>query len=221
SQWASLGNGTHGGSATAGTETSGSAASTFIAFTLASNNATNPLPIELLEFNARFADPHIAIQWKTATETNNDYFTLEKSRNGYAWTVLDTIDGAGNSTLPLSYAYNDLNPRSGLQYYRLTQTDFDGTFKTSNVVSVNVEADLIEDIILYPNPTTGDVNVGIRLDDKSYLIKLSDSNGRLIREFVLENTNKTTLPVAGLPRGIYFVEVLSSQGTSRSKLVLQ
>lgn len=85
---------------------------------------------------------------------------------------------------------------------------------------MNVEEDLIDDIILYPNPTTGDVNLGIRLDDKSYLIKLSDSNGRVIKEFVLENQNKATLPVAGLPRGIYFVEVLSSQGTSRSKLVL-
>lgn len=96
------------------------------------------LPIELLSFNAKFNSGIVNLFWNTANEINNDFFTIEKSNNGFDFNYLGLVDGAGNSNSIQNYSYNDSYPFEGVTYYRLKQTDFDGKSSYSNIVSVNI-----------------------------------------------------------------------------------
>jgi hypothetical protein len=102
-------------------------------------NTACPLPIELISFSGTNETRYNELDWQTATENNNDYFTLEHSVDGENWINTAKIDGAGNSTLLLNYEYQDyLFTLNSINYYRLSQTDFDGTKKfTGNIVSID------------------------------------------------------------------------------------
>jgi hypothetical protein len=95
------------------------------------------LPIELLYFNGKFNGKYNELKWSTATETNNDYFTIEKSKDGINWNKVIEVDGAGNSTSTLNYTFNDYSFSNTINYYRLKQTDFDGKFKYSNIIAID------------------------------------------------------------------------------------
>jgi hypothetical protein len=95
-----------------------------------------PLPIKLLSFDATVQTSSILISWSTATETNNDFFTIQRSVNGESWSDILQVQGAGNSSLTLNYSIEDSYPLKGLSYYRLKQTDYDGTVSFSPAVAV-------------------------------------------------------------------------------------
>ncbi len=114
------------------------------------------LPIELVHFSARpQGSEAVVLSWQTAAEENNDFFTIERSQNGQSWTALSTLAGAGNSQQLLDYKWTDLSPLPATSYYRLRQTDFDGTTTLSEVVTIRREATspAIE-VKLFPNPAT-------------------------------------------------------------------
>jgi hypothetical protein len=98
------------------------------------------LPIELLSFNVEIKDDQVIISWLTASELNNDYFTIEHSTNMMDWLVLGHVDGAGTINDLRSYSFTHSNPTSGINYYRLKQTDFDGAFEYFDPVAVQFEA---------------------------------------------------------------------------------
>ena len=85
------------------------------------------LPIELLFFEATRMDNYVILSWSTATEINNDYFTVYRSIDGFDWEIVGNIMGAGNSNYKINYEYIDYNPYNSITYYKLEQTDFDGT----------------------------------------------------------------------------------------------
>jgi|694.fasta_scaffold38805_4 hypothetical protein len=95
------------------------------------------LPIELLYFKGKNVDDYNNLYWSTASEHNNDYFTLEKSYDGYVFHVVDKIDGAGNSTHQLYYEFHDYNLQPLITYYRLKQTDYDGKYEYSEIISID------------------------------------------------------------------------------------
>ena len=97
----------------------------------------NPLPIELVSFKAIVVGDIINLEWITASETNNDYFTVEKSIDAEYFDILTNIVGAGNSNNFVYYSTKDKNPIEGINYYRLKQTDFDGEFSYSDIIFVN------------------------------------------------------------------------------------
>jgi hypothetical protein len=94
--------------------------------TATSGTACTPLPVELLHFHAHRQGERAILEWATATELNNDYFTLEHSTDGRQYKVLDKIAGAGTTQQPQQYQYQDGQPAPGINYYRLWQTDYDG-----------------------------------------------------------------------------------------------
>ncbi|MBW6480923.1 MAG: hypothetical protein K0B37_15945 [Bacteroidales bacterium] len=100
---------------------------------------TSVLPIELLSFGPEIKSGHVVLNWTTGTEINNDFFTIERSRDSYGWEVLGFVNGAGNSSTPKSYTFNDIHPLDGLAYYRLKQTDFDGRFKYYGPIAANYD----------------------------------------------------------------------------------
>jgi hypothetical protein len=95
------------------------------------------LPIELLYFNATEDDGYNLLEWASATEINNDYYTIERSFDGKNWEVLANVDGAGNSVQALNYRYMHYNPEDSLNYYRLKQTDFDGAYEYFDIKTVD------------------------------------------------------------------------------------
>ncbi|MBI2268820.1 MAG: hypothetical protein HYU69_00520 [Bacteroidetes bacterium] len=125
-KWQDYGNGGTTGSTTSGTVVSSAAVTSFSPFALASISQVNWLPIELLGFTAVSEKSFVKLNWSTATETNNDYFTVERSGNGSNYDLVQTIKGAGNNTTKLEYELIDSKPLKGINYYRLKQTDYDG-----------------------------------------------------------------------------------------------
>lgn len=118
------------------------------------NVGQTPLPITLLEFNCITKGDVVQINWITATEINNEKFEIERSSDLKNWEAIHTTPGAGNSQMELEYEYTDLSPLTGTTYYRLKQTDFEGsyTYSAIEVVSWNKN---IEKFRVFPNPVSG------------------------------------------------------------------
>ena len=128
-------------------------------FTIGSVNAlTTPLPTELNEFKiTNIENQSVKIEWETATETNNDFFNVERSSDGNNWENIKNIKGAGNSNKTINYYFVDDNPYIGKSYYRLKQTDFNGQITYSNINII----DIINayELKMYPNPTRNYINI--------------------------------------------------------------
>lgn len=96
------------------------------------------LPIELVEFSGTNNDSYNNIFWVTATETNNNYFTLERSIDGFNWSLVTTVSGSGTTSTPHLYEYQDYGYiKNVVNYYRLTQTDFNGQKESFDIIAVN------------------------------------------------------------------------------------
>lgn len=115
----------------------------------------SPLPISLVSFDASVADGIVYLKWETSSEFENDYFIVERSKDGTTFEPLAKIDGAGTSTQSLKYQAMDTNPYHGTSYYRLSQTDYDGSVNYHRVLIVKIET-FAEVTRLYPNPVGKD-----------------------------------------------------------------
>ncbi len=114
------------------------------------------LPVEFLSFSGRPEGDLVRLQWSTAWEQDNAFFTIHRSSDGFSFESIGTLNGAGNSSVEMNYEFFDERPYHGLGYYRIKQTDFDGAFDYSKLVSVVTEiCGESEDILLSPNPVAG------------------------------------------------------------------
>jgi hypothetical protein len=167
------------------------------------------LPIELLSFNASVKNKsQIKLTWQTASETNNDFFTIERSKDALNWESIIEIDGAGNSSLKLNYTAVDENPYVGLSYYRLKQTDFDGQYEYSMVEVVNYSSLEKSQIKIYPNPGIRQIAIeGIKSEIAEFQIynAIGWDVSSLVK-VVEQQEFKLTLDISNLPNGIYSVK---------------
>lgn len=125
-------------------------------------DASSPLPISLLYFDAVCTfDNEVKISWATATETNNHYFTVEKSRNGFDWETVVIVEGAHNSSTRNDYVIFDNLADENITYYRLKQTDFDGIYEIFRPVIVSCKLSTTEDIVIFPNPAKSQIFVSL------------------------------------------------------------
>jgi hypothetical protein len=182
-----------------------------------SNIVLNPtvsctiLPIELISFNIKRIADEVKLNWKTASEKNNDYFTIERSVDGLNFEEIKKIKGAGDSYKVLSYDVIDDNPLDELSYYRLKQTDFNGQFKYSDIVSVDVENSRTKISHIIPNPTSSDIGFECYTPIKGELnYNIIDLTGRVLisnTELIDEGNSKINTSLHDLPNGIYFLKV--------------
>ncbi|HEX8517748.1 MAG TPA: T9SS type A sorting domain-containing protein [Bacteroidia bacterium] len=183
----------------------------------------NPLPIELLSFEAEYrkATRDVELSWLTATEINNDYFTIEKSQDGINFEFLTTVKGAGNSTQLLSYRSTDPNPYPGVSYYRLKQTDYDGKYEYSKVESVEIS--LISDLMVKPNPATDMIGLTFESENPgNMVINIYDATGKVVysdKRLVLEGTNNTTIQLDGMNNGLYYIVITNGNSVLKSKFL--
>jgi len=183
---------------------------------------SNVLPMKLLYFNARPDNGQVDLAWATASEWNNDYFTVEKSSDGVNFEFLARINSAaanGNSSLPLYYSAVDQKPNSGTTYYRLKQTDLDGNSTLSNVVSVDFAK--MSRISVYPNPSSGTVYIdGLGNAQSSMNVEWFDLGGRILLQQTATVSGGTTRLTTHFDNGVYVLRFQSADGTVITKTIL-
>jgi len=129
---------------------------------------SSPLPLELINFSATLnKNKTVDVAWETAAEINNDYFTVERSKDAIEFEKVGIVDGAGNSTILLNYGIVDEQPYNGISYYRLKQTDYNGNFSYSDIVAVNNQGDGSAKANIFPNPMTERAYVAVNLSIKN------------------------------------------------------
>ena len=171
---------------------------------------TSTLPIELFSFEAKgINNEKVELKWQTASEINNDYFTIERSKNGLDWEEINRVDGGGNSSSNLNYSSTDFDPYLGLSYYRLKQTDFNGEFEYSVIKSVNLNMEATSTVQIYPNPTNDQIIVS---GDNTELteIKIFNALGQSVRTYTSiitsQNENSVTIDMSNLSTGLYYIK---------------
>jgi hypothetical protein len=116
----------------------------------ATTGACAPMPVELIWMKAKYLGGKVSIEWETATELLNKKFIIERiSSQQKEWKAIGEIEGEGNSQELIRYSFLDTDPQYGLNYYRLKQVDFSGSFTYSQKVYINIESSLTK---VYPNP---------------------------------------------------------------------
>ena len=173
---------------------------------------SNPLPIELIRFAGNCADGQVEVTWTTASETNNDFFTVQRSIDGVTFEDVVINDGAGNSSSIINYTAVDYNPYGGTSYYRLKQTDFDGASKYSDVVAVSC-GNAATDFNLVNAYDQGNGTMAVVFnagDNELYTVTLYDIIGKQITETTgkaYSGKNQINIAVGDLARGIYMVNL--------------
>jgi hypothetical protein len=136
-------------------------------FRIATTNLGNtPIPVKLLSFAAIKENALVKLYWVTASEFNNDYFAVERSVDGLKFETITIVEAIGNSQDIQKYSVTDQNPYLGVSYYRLKQTDYNGSFEYSKIVSVNFSMDLGYGLNVFPNPTRAD-NIKITISGEA------------------------------------------------------
>lgn len=196
------------------------------------NSNTNPLgsslPIELIIFNGRPDGFDTILEWITATETNNDYFEIERSEDGINWEYVKQIDGEGNSVSLKKYSFVDTNPNIPISYYRLKQVDFDGKYSFSNIIYVDfVILERKKHITPTPNPIVKNEDISLIisgfLGDEILLI-LTDVYGKShYQKVFMIYDNKTTvvIPNGNLPQGTYIITGSNRQELYMKKIIIK
>lgn len=168
------------------------------------------LPIELTNFEVRLNGKNeVDVFWTTTTEINNDFFIVERSIDGRLFEEITMVDGAGNSTISINYRALDTSPVIGINYYRLKQVDFDGSFTYSDVRAVNLATN--ERFTVFPNPLNDVLHITVEdLSDEGELqIEIHDELGRTVYSNSRLLDNKTQLfsinEVSKFTPGCYFL----------------
>jgi len=203
--WKDHGNGGTTGTMTAGSVVTSSAVTSFSPFTLASNTFLNPLPIELISFDATCKNEEVVMIWETKSELQNDFFSIEKSNDAENWKSFKTIDGSMNSNSSIIYNAVDSDPYSDITYYRLSQTDMDGTIEILGVVSVSGCGGLEGEssYSVFPNPSTG-VFQFLSTYEENFLITIYDMSGKVVGAGIDIYPGHNTIDLTELNSGVYF-----------------
>lgn len=158
-----------------------------VRFTIGTTNyAQTPLPVTWLNFSGFVADGDATLQWATATELNNDFFTVERSSDGRQFAAVGKVDGRGTVVTRSDYAFIDEFMPYGRSYYRIRQTDFDGTHSYSNVITLESVTSGLS-LIALPNPSTATQGFRLRVTGTEFVnpgeatVSVYDMNGRSVR----------------------------------------
>jgi hypothetical protein len=174
------------------------------------------LPVKLIELNAEMVRNVAVISWITTSEINNDYFIVQRSKDGNEWENIKKVKGAGNSNVILNYTVFDNNPLLGVSYYRLVQFDFDGTSEISKTVQL-INNSKSNKLGIYPNPAKGYVNIVVA---ETAIVKIVAANGRLVINKQM-NAGQNKLDIHDVKPGIYYVKMVTDDNVVVRKLIVK
>lgn len=171
-----------------------------------------PLPVSWIYFNGKAVERNVLLEWATANEINNDYFTIEKSKDGSSFDLLTIVDASANANAEHSYSFTDVMPYSN-SYYRISQTDQDGKtllYKTIQVVQNNTDMSVIP----YVNGNQIAINTsGLTAGSGSILVYSLD--GKKLLEQKVELTSQAATYTLNVPfhQGMYLIKMMSDHQT--------
>lgn len=196
-------------------------------FTIGSTNLTaTPLPVELVSFTGAYEHPVVSLDWKTESELNNDYFTLERSASGLQFEELARIEGAGTTNDMQTYNYVDQSPFPNETYYRLKQTDFDGTTSYSKIIRVETGKAKKGLMTVYPNPNKGN-EFSLALDNNTPFqlnqVEIISQQNVLLASYTPETESATEFSFKlgrELAPGLYIVRIKYNNKLEAVKLIV-
>jgi len=178
------------------------------------SSGTTPLPIELSMLYGNCSDEgNISINWQTASEKDNDYFTLFRSYNGKDFEYISTISGAGDSKSIINYNYNDIVNNYGLVYYRLMQTDYDGTTSLSKIIAVQTCGENSSFVIFEKN-----IEVIFEDINTTNQVMITDLNGKILYSKTFSNVETALIPIE-YAQGIYIISNITPSQITSQKFV--
>lgn len=184
-----------------------------------------PLPVEMLSFTANCDNGTTRVLWSTATETNNDYFMIERSSDGFNWEFLGEVEGAGNSSVEQHYEFVDYAPNSSTTYYRITQFDFNGTYKEYGPVASSCSDFNLEIVSVFNNISTAELGIAVSSSvDENFDLYVTDLSGKVL--FGEQNLpirtgmNQLNVNRGNLSMGIYIIQLVNTNHLLTRKVIL-
>ena len=183
-------------------------ATSFSPFTQGSGGGA--LPIDLVSFTGECKNGRAQLEFVVASQINNDYYTIKRSVDGNEWSEIGLIEGEGNTSTQMTYNWTDDNPFNRVSYYRLAQTDYDGTSEIFNPIAVTCES-TVTGYSVYPNPANEVLNIDVELTSfqgNDVEIEIMDINGRIVRSQSTElnrGCNHLEVDISEIPSGVYMI----------------
>ncbi len=184
-------------------------------------NGGGPLPIDLVSFTADLDNSDVHVDWTVASQTNNDYFNVQRSIDGYDWEDIATIEGAGNSNQIMGYTHIDTDPYMGVSYYRLKQTDYDGNFEIFDPVAVLYEVNIVG-ILISPNPAKNVITISTNgaIHNDLNIIRIYDVKGNLMLDNnLIGNLENYVINVGEFAPGVYIVKSKNRKQLGTGKFI--
>jgi Lamin Tail Domain len=160
------------------------------------------MPVEMLSFEVIKKETHSVLYFSTASETNNDYFTIERSADGRNYNAIGEMKGGGNSNTTIAYEFTDEKPFVGINYYRIKQTDFDGKYSYSDIKSVRHTS--LGNLSITPRTTEGRLQVTTDMED--YTIDVYNVAGQQVKSLTALSYDQL-ISIDDLMAGLYYVKV--------------
>lgn len=186
------------------------------------SSVDNPLPIELTAWNGECKGNKVELTWTTATETNSDYFTIEKSATGDTWEEIARVEAAGNSTSETNYVYYD-EFADGLAYYRLSQVDVDARVNVFSTVAAGCNAENTEIVNAWDDGSELQVTVS-STSPNVYDVILTDAQGKVMVNRPSQTINKGFTPLHlsknGIATGLYVVTLQNANNVMTRRVFL-
>lgn len=184
----------------------------FSRFFLVDAGAT--LPVTLVDFTGHLDNSKNAVlNWQTSTEQNSKQFDVEVSRDGSQFARIGTVASKGNSSAKQDYEFVQMNPASGMNWYRLKQIDQDGKFKYSKVIILNVDKGLVKPS-LFPVPATDRITINFGKLMSNVSVSLYTAEMKLVRSERTSGPNtRKDMSISDLAPGVYFIK-LSGENTN-------
>lgn len=178
------------------------------------------LPVELINFRADYHSGEVNLKWSTVTELDNDFFTVERSIDGIDWETHIHIPGAGNSSELRNYSATDFLPYDEGTFYRLKQTDYNGTVSYSKVIH-SVSKENRNEIEVYPNPTAGMLTIDPKGSEVLKSFQLLSLEGEEVMKGEFNIELDFVLDLRNHAKGVYLLRVMAADNVYFEKITLQ
>ena len=184
------------------------------------------IPVELASFSAELVDQDVVLNWTTASELNNQGFEIERRYDKTDWLEIGFVPGHGTTTEKQNYSYIDQTVNAGIYSYRLKQVDFNGSYKYSDVVEVNLSAPTDYSLQQnYPNPFNPATTIGFGVQNKSnvkiiILNAIGEEVAVVLNEEKEPGYHQVEFSAANLPSGVYFYRLKAGEFISTKKMIL-
>lgn len=179
-----------------------------------------PLPVELISFEAARAQSSVLLSWATAQEKDNDRFEVERSLDGRTFTAIGKVQGKGTTSYQSEYSFTDASASKATTYYRLKQVDTNGKYEYSAVRTVKATTGSVA-LSAYPNPATDVVTLNLSEAESDAVIRLLSVTGQQVWSGTARqlSAQQNRLSLSQLNAGVYVATITSGQGTQSIRII--